>query len=118
MVLGLEAVVVLARRLDDDVDIVVIPGDGRDGLALVVDGDEMAIDDDAPIAGNDAIVNPPVDGSVLEEMGCRCQIAGSIDRYDLEIRIVLHCAEDQTSDAPESADSNLDSHLRSSFRKR
>ena len=99
------------RRLDDDVDAEILPGQLR-RIAFLQDLDLAAVDDDrvggrAHLAGERAVVRV-----VLEEQRVHLRIGEVVDRDDFEIGMPLEKRlQELTADPTEAVDGDVSVHL-------
>jgi hypothetical protein len=84
------------------------------GILGRVEGDLLAVDDDAVFAfGFDGGAEAAVGGVVLEQVGVGGQIAGGVDGDDFEFvlqALLVDGAQRAATDTTETVDCNLDSH--------
>ena len=102
-----------ARAFEDDVD--AGPVD-LGGVVLGGEGELLTVDDDVLLIVRDVVSPATVDGVELEEVGGALGGGvGVVDADELEVGIVESSAEDETTDAAESIDSDFHRDVRKGF---
>ena len=98
-----------AGRLHDVLSLQLAPGDVG-GVALSIDGNFAAVDDDGVLGGGDRAGELAVHGVILQHIRQILGGAQIVDADDLDLRVIDSGAEHHAADAAKPIDANFDAH--------